>query len=227
MTAKTAPDPRVGLKAGMFDAGTATFGLNVTANRQAPAPFKGQTNADLAFTGNYAIQGNYAGLLIWDVSNPANPVLAASYPCPASQNDVSVFHNLVFMSSEGTSSRLDCAVGGVAQPVSPIRMRGVRVFDISDIKNPKLVASVQTCRGSHTHTLVEDPHDKENVYIYVSGSAGLRSADELAGCTKDNPDMASSALWRIEIIKVPLAHPEQAAVVNRANIFSGLKEAPE
>ena len=233
MQAKTAPDPRVGLSAGLLNAGTATFGLNLAANRQAPPPFNSLTNADLAFTGQYAIQGNYGGLLIWDMTNPMNPTLAASYPCPASQNDVSVFRNLVFMSSEGTSSRMDCATGGVAAPVSKDRMRGVRVFDISDIKSPRLVASVQTCRGSHTHTLVEDPKDKENVYIYVSGSAGLRSPDELPGCTSDNPSAATSALWRIEIIKVPLAHPEQAAVVNRANIFSGLKapaehgEAPE
>ena len=220
------PDPRVGLSAGMLNAGEAKFGLKVTANRQAPAPYNTQTNADLAFTGNYAIQGNYAGLLIWDVSNVNDPTLVASYPCPASQNDVSVFRNLVFMSSEGNSSRLDCAVGGVREPVSKDRMRGVRIFDISDIKAPKLVASVQTCRGSHTHTVLEDPKDKENIYIYVAGSAGLRSPDELPGCTRDNPEMASSALWRIEIIKVPLANPSAAAIANRANIFTDLKAAP-
>jgi hypothetical protein len=226
MPPKTAPDPRVGLKAGMLNAGEATFGLKVTANRQAPAPFNTQTNADLAFTGNYAIQGNYAGLLIWDVSNAMDPKLVASYPCPASQNDVSVFRNLVFMSSEGNSSRLDCAPGGIRDTVSTQRMRGVRIFDISDVKAPKLVASVQTCRGSHTHTVLEDPNDKENIYIYVSGSAGLRSPTELPGCTRDNPETASSALWRIEIIKVPLANPAAAAVANRANIFTDLKAPP-
>jgi hypothetical protein len=101
------------------------------------------------------------------------------------------------------------------------------VFDISDIKNPKLVANVQTCRGSHTHTLVEDPRDKDNVYIYVSGSAPLRSPSELPGCVADTTrTSASTSLMRIEIIKVPVAHPEQAAVINRANIFSELKSAP-
>jgi hypothetical protein len=228
--AKTAPDPRFTLKHGEYNAEQAAAGLKLTANAMAPAPYKDQTNADLAFTGNYAIQGNYGGLVIWDISNPSNPVLTATYPCPASQNDVSVYRNLAFMSSEGNSSRLDCMPTtreNQMGPVSDQRMRGVRVFDISDIKNPKLVASVQTCRGSHTHTVVEDPKDRENVYIYVSGSAGLRSPQELAGCTRDNPDQASSALWRIEIIKVPLANPSASAVINRADIFTGLKAAPQ
>src|SRR6185369_6327581 len=114
-----------------------------------------------------------------------------------------------------------------ADSVSKDRMRGVRVFDISDIKNPKLIANVQTCRGSHTHTVLEDPKDKDNIYIYVSGSAPIRSPNELAGCTADTTrSNQNTSLMRIEIIKVPLAHPEQAAVVNRANIFSELKAPP-
>src|SRR5262245_10993759 len=133
----------------------------------------------------------------------------------------------MFMSAEAYNGRLDCKPSGQFNPadsVSKERMRGVRVFDISDIKNPKLVANVQTCRGSHTHTVLEDPKDKENVYIYVSGSSPIRSPNELAGCVSARPDSnAASSLMRIEIIKVPLAHPEQAAVVNRANIFSELK----
>jgi hypothetical protein len=226
MKAKTAPDPRFTLKAGQYNAEQAAAGLKLTANAMAPAPYDKQTNADLAFSGNYAIQGNYGGLLIWDVSNVNKPVLAAAYPCPASQNDVSVFRNLAFMSSEGNSSRLDCQPGGIREPVSAQRMRGVRIFDISDVKAPKLVASVQTCRGSHTHTVLEDPKDKENIYIYVSGSAGIRSPQEVPGCTRDAPELETSAQWRIEIIKVPLANPAAAAVVNRANIFTGLKAAP-
>jgi hypothetical protein len=112
----------------------------------------------------------------------------------------------------------------VPDTVSKERIRGVRIFDISDIRNPKLVANVQTCRGSHTHTVLEHPSDRENVYIYVSGSAGIRSPNELPGCVRETPDKdASSSLMRIEIIKVPVARPEQAAVANRADIFSGLK----
>src|SRR5262249_604647 len=129
-----------------------------------------------------------------------------------------------FMSAEANNGRVDCKPGGVPDTVSKERLRGVRVFDITDIKNPKLVANVQTCRGSHTHTVVEDPNDKENVYVYVSGSAGIRSPNEMPGCTSATPDKdGNSSLMRIEIIKVPLANPERAAIVNRANIFSGLK----
>jgi hypothetical protein len=217
-------DPRVGLKGGLMDAGEATSGLKVVAKAVSPPGFLGITNSDLAFTGKYAIQGNYNGPVIWDVSNPASPVMVTAYTCPASQNDISVFKNLMFMSAEANNGRVDCKPGGVPDTVSKERFRGVRVFDITDIKNPKLVANVQTCRGSHTHTVLEDPKDKENVYIYVSGSAGIRSPNELPGCVRETPDKAeNSSLMRIEIIKVPVAHPEQAAVVNRANIFSGLK----
>ena len=114
--------------------------------------------------------------------------------------------------------------GGVRDTVSQDRMRGVRIFDISDIRNPKLVKNVQTCRGSHTHTVLEHPSDRDNVYIYVSGSSAVRSPNELPGCVRATPDQdPNSSLWRIEIIKVPVANPERAEVVNRANIFTGLK----
>jgi hypothetical protein len=218
------PDPRVGLKAGLMNAGEAVSNLRILAKAVSPPGFAGITNSDLAFTGKYAIQGNYNGPVIWDMSNPSSPVMVTAYTCPASQNDVSVYKNLLFMSAEANNGRVDCKPGGVADTVSKERIRGVRIFDISDIRNPKLVANVQTCRGSHTHTVLESPTDRDNVYIYVSGSAGIRSPNELAGCVRDTPDKdAGSSLMRIEIIKVPLARPEQAAVVNRANIFSGLK----
>ncbi len=216
-------DARVGLKAGLMNAGEALSNLKVVSKAASPEGFLGITNSDLAFTGNYVVQGNYNGPVIWDISNPARPQLVTAYNCPASQNDVSVFRNLMFMSAEANNGRVDCAPGGVPDTVSRQRMRGVRVFDISDIKSPRLVANVQTCRGSHTHTVLEDPKDKENVYIYVSGSAGVRSPNELEGCVRDTPTQnPSSSLLRIEIIKVPLANPAAAAVVNRANIFSGL-----
>jgi hypothetical protein len=218
------PDPRVGLKAGHSDAGEAVSGLKITAKAVSPPGFLGQTNSDLAFTGKYAIQGNYNGPVIWDISNPSQPVLVTAYQCPASQNDVSVYKNLMFMSAEANNGRIDCKPGGVPEPVSKERLRGVRVFDISDIRNPKLVANVQTCRGSHTHTVLEHPSDKDNIYIYVSGSAGIRSPNELPGCVSETPDKdPNSSLMRIEIIKVPVANPERAAVVSRANIFSGLR----
>ncbi|MCC7194805.1 MAG: hypothetical protein IT356_04540 [Gemmatimonadaceae bacterium] len=221
------PDPRVGLRPGLMDAGEAVSNLRVLARAPSPPGFLGITNSDLAFTGNYAIQGNYNGPVIWDISNPAAPKLVVAVTCPASQNDVSVYRDLLFMSAEANNGRLDCKPGGVPEQVSKDRIRGVRIFDISDIRNPKLVASVQTCRGSHTHTVLESPSDMQNVYIYISGSAGTRSPDELPGCLAVAPNQdPRSTLMRIEVIKVPLAHPEQAAIVNRANIFAGLTEVP-
>ena len=220
-------DPRNNMTAGLFDAQEYVSNMRVTAKAVSPPGFLGITNSDLAFTGKYAIQGNYNGPVIWDISDPAKPVLVTAYSCPASQNDISVYRNLMFMSAEANNGRVDCMPGGVADTVSALRMRGVRVFDISDIKAPKLVANVQTCRGSHTHTVLEDPKDKANVYIYVSGSSGIRSPNELAGCAGNvSSDDPNSSRLRIEIIKVPLSDPSKAAVVSRANIFAGLADNP-
>src|SRR5205823_10724738 len=149
------------------------------------------------------------------------------YVCPASQSDVSVYKNLLFVSGEGLSGRIDCGTQGVKDTVSKDRLRGLQIFDISDISNPKNVGNVQTCRGSHTHTLLVDPKDPDNVYVYISGSAGVRSPNELAGCSRAALDKdPNSALFRIEVIKVPLAHPEQAGIVSSPRIFEGLTEAP-
>jgi len=217
------PDPRVGLKAGLFNAQEATWNLKVMSQTPPPQEFVGHTNSDLAFTGKYAIQGNYHGYQFWDISNPAKPRLATAFVCPASQSDVSVYKNLLFVSGEGLSGRLDCGTEGVPDTVSKDRLRGLRIFDISDIAHPKNVGNVQTCRGSHTHSLLVDPKDPDNVYVYISGSAGVRSPSELAGCVNALPsEDSSSALFRIEVIKVPLAHPEQAAIASSPRIFNDL-----
>ncbi len=165
------PDPRVGLRAGTDNAGEAVWNLHVLSQTPPPAPFKGETNSDLAFLGKYAIQGNYHGYQFWDISNPAAPVLKEGFVCPASQSDVSVYRNLLFVSGEGLGGRIDCGTQGVKDTVSKDRLRGLRIFDISDLSNPKNVGNVQTCRGSHTHTLLVDPKDPDNVYVYISGSA--------------------------------------------------------
>jgi hypothetical protein len=228
-TATTAPsptpDPRVGLRAGQYDAAEATSNLKVMAEARPPEGFKQSTSSDMAFKGNYAFQGNYNGILIWDISNPANPTLVSSTVCPASQNDVSVFANLMFVSTEGSNGRTDCGTQGVRDTVSAERHRGVRIFDISDIRAPKLVKNVQTCRGSHTHTVVEDPNDPANVYVYVQGSANVRSPNELPGCVRALDDPNTSRM-KIEIIKVPLSNPSAAAIVNGARIFENLMAPP-
>ncbi|MFV1988612.1 MAG: LVIVD repeat-containing protein [Gemmatimonadota bacterium] len=219
--AAPSPDPRIGLGAGVFDAEEAIWNLAWVSQTPPPEAFVGKTNSDLAFTGHYAIQGNYDGVQVWDISNPAEPVLAIGYVCPASQSDVSVYENLLFVSGEGMGGRLDCGGEGVSEAVSQDRLRGIRIFDISDIRNPKYVANVQTCRGSHTHTLLKDPNDDENVYVYVSGSAPVRPEDELPGCVAAGDD-PNSALFRIEVIRVPIDAPEEAAIVSSPRIFQDL-----
>src|SRR5213593_3546960 len=222
------PDPRVGLRAGLMDAGEASWNLRVVSRTPPPAQFARITNSDLAFTGQYAIQGNYNGFQVWDISNPAKPTLKVGFVCPASQSDVSVYKNLLFVSGEGMGGRLDCGKEGVHDSVSASRLRGIRIFDISDIAHPRYIANVQTCRGSHTQTVVVAPNDQDNVYVYVSGSAPVRSPSELPGCVAAPPDSnPNSALFRIEVIKVPLAHPEQAAIVSSPRIFSGLAAPPK
>jgi hypothetical protein len=192
-------------------------------------------NSDFAFQGNHLFQGNFYGVNIYDISNPAKTSLLTSMVCPGGQGDVSVYGNLMFMSVEMPNGRIDCGAQGFPPEPTPEagkekerrlpvpqkeRFRGVRVFDISDIKSPKQVAAVQTCRGSHTHTLVVDPNDKENVYIYVSGTSFVRQSEELAGCSGEGPEKdPNTALFRIDVIKVPVAHPDQAAIVSHPRLF--------
>ena len=221
------PDPRIGLEAGLFDAEEAIWNMRLLSATPPPQDFVGITNSDLAFKGDYAIQGNYNGIQIWNIEDPRQPLLVTGYFCPASQSDVSVYGDLLFVSGEGFGGRLDCGTERIEESVSPERLRGVRIFDISDIRNPVYIANVQTCRGSHTHTLLKDPNDDENVYVYVSGSAPVRPAEELSGCSgaplEEDPN---SALFRIEVIRVPLANPERAAIVSSPRIFADLVAPP-
>jgi hypothetical protein len=273
MTGSTTSDPRVGLKAGLYDAGETAMGMEHLAFVKKPEAFqlsstnpddpavqksldllgvsnKGKipkpmqlviaqlafSNSDFAFQGTHLFQGNFYGVNFYDISNPAKVSLITSLVCPGGQGDVSVYGNLLFMSVEMPNGRLDCGVQGFPplpppEPghekdhriptASPDRFRGVRIFDISDIKNPKQVAAVQTCRGSHTHTLVLDPNDKDNVYIYVSGTSFVRQSEELAGCSgEEKPEKdPNTSLFRIDVIKVPIAAPQQAKVVSSPRVF--------
>ncbi|HUO52082.1 MAG TPA: hypothetical protein VMT93_06170 [Gemmatimonadaceae bacterium] len=230
-TAPPSPDPRVGLKAGWFDAGAATWNMKLVSTTKPSKDFLdtskpgdfGLMNSDLAFLGHYVIQGNFSGYQVWDVSNPAAPALHTAWVCPGSQSDVSVYGHLMFVSNESTNSRADCGTQGVKDTVSAERARGIRIYDITDIAHPKPVTIVQTCRGSHTHTVVSDPRDTVNIYIYVSGSAPVRSPNELAGCSAASPDADSAtALFRIEVIQVPLAAPQTAHIVSSPRIFQDL-----
>ena len=171
--------------------GKALTALGVADPSQVPAAMKmafaglAFANSDLAFHGNNLFLGNFYGMNIYDISDPSKASLVTSIVCPGGQGDVSVYKNLMFMSVEMPNGRVDCGEQGFAPPApgaaqqagpaaNKDRFRGVRIFDISDIKNPKQIAAVQTCRGSHTHTLLVDPDDRNNVYIYVSGTSFVR-----------------------------------------------------
>jgi hypothetical protein len=193
-------------------------------------------NSDIAFQGNRLFMGNFYGINIYDIAEPSNTKLLTSLVCPGGQGDVSVYKNLLFMSVEMPNGRIDCGTQGF--PTAPVsddgeenqssvpaaekdRFRGVRIFDISDIQNPKQVGAVQSCRGSHTHTLVPDPKDKNNIYIYISGTSFVRPGEELAGCSDGAPgEDPNTARFRIEVIKVPLAAPQNARIVSSPRIFA-------
>jgi hypothetical protein len=250
-------DPRVGLKAGLTDAGTAALHMELVANLPKPEGFfdpeapagspieperapgtpppppqapgtpppppprgSGFTNSDLAFFGTNAVVGNYHGYNIYDVENARRPRLLTSVVCPGGQGDVSVWGHLLFMSVEQTRGRLDCGLQGIEGTVSAERFRGVRIFDISDIRKPRQVAAVQTCRGSHTHTLVPDPKNPSRLYVYGSGTSSVRPGEELEGCSaKDAKDDPNTSLFSIDVIEVPLGAPQNARIVNRPRIF--------
>jgi len=228
-------DPRIGLRAGWFTAGQANWNMRLVSttppspdfiNRDSAGDFR-FINSDLSVRGNYVIQGNFNGIQVWDISNPKIPRLYKAFVCPGSQSDVSVYRNFLFVSGEALNGRTDCGTQGVSDTVSHDRLRGIRIFDATDLANPRHITDVQTCRGSHTHTVVTQPGDTDNVYIYVSGSAPVRSPNELAGCAVGALDSTpNTALFRIEVIQVPLAHPEQAHIVSSPRIFQDLVAPP-
>ena len=244
MLAELSSDARVQLAAGIDDAEEAIWNMALVTSRGKPAGFYESTqaesedadgngsdeavrrgllnfaNTDMAFAGDLLFKGNYHGFNTYRVEVPTSPQLVSSVVCPGGQGDVSVVGNLLIMSVEQTRGRLDCGLQGVADAVSPERFRGLRIFDISDMRLPRQVAAVQTCRGSHTHTLVGDPTGDGVVYVYGSGTAPVRSADELAGCSDESPaENPDTSLFRIDVIEIPLGNPEEARVVSRPFVF--------
>lgn len=229
-------DPRASLRAGWMDAEARAWNLEHVANIPRTGPFVnpddpgdfGRANTDLAFQGDKMFVGNYNGVQIYSLADAARPRLVSQIVCAGGQGDVSVHGNLLFMSVEETRGRLDCGDQGVPEPVSAERLVGIRVFDISNLDRPRQVATVQTCRGSHTHTLVPDPRDPQNLYVYVSGISGVRPGEELAGCAGGNPaeNADGSSYFRIEVVKVPIAAPQSARIVNSARFLLGLPAPP-
>ena len=179
------------------------------------------SNTDLLFSGNFLVAGNYHGFNTYDINNPRAPELLSSVVCPGGQGDVSLIGNLLIMSVQEARGRLDCGLQGVAESTSQERIRGIRIFDVSDFRMPVQVGAVQTCRGSHTHTVVSNQDAEDYVYVYVSGTSPVRDDEELEGCSDDSPfEDEDSALFRIEVIQIPIDNPQDARIVNRPFIFS-------
>jgi len=232
-TVATTNDPRVRLAAGTGNtAGVSARGMRLVSYTPKAAPLdsaRGLTyiNSDLAFRGTTVYQGNFSGFSIWDVRNPARPVELSTVVCATDQGDPSIYGNLLFLSAESPRSRNDCGTQGVEDGRD--RMRGVRIFDVSDPRAPKLIKNVQTCRGSHTHTIVPHPTDRDVIYVYVGGSSNVRDSAEVpelacsSGTLAENPNTSE---YRVDIIRVPLRNPQQAAVVGFNRLFEGLPRSP-
>ncbi len=203
------------------DSGDDAEGADDKPARRPGAGLLNFANSDMAFAGDILFEGNFHGFNTYNVEDPKTPRLVGSVVCPGGQGDVSVVGDLLIMSVEQTRGRLDCGLQGVAEPVSAERFRGVRIFDISDLGVPQQVAAVQTCRGSHTHTVVTDPDDEGNVYVYGSGTSSVRSGDELEGCSDAPPgEDENTALFSIDVIRIPMDRPQEAKIVNRPRIFA-------
>jgi len=182
------------------------------------APFLSFANTDMAFQGDLLAAGNYHGINLYRITEAAEPELISSIVCPGGQGDVSIVGNLMLMSVESNSGRVDCGREGVGSEPTPDRFRGVRIFDISDRTRPVQVGQVQTCRGSHTHSVVAA--DENRLIVYNSGTANVRSEEELAGCTVGQPGDARSALFSIDVIEIPLADPSQARIIDSPRVFA-------
>jgi uncharacterized protein (DUF305 family) len=183
------------------------------------APLLSFANTDMAFAGDVLVVGSYHGFNVYRLGDDGVPQHLSSVVCPGGQGDVSIVGDLLFMSVEETRGRLDCGLQGVTETVSPERFRGLRIFDISDLTRPVQVGAVQTCRGSHTHSVVSGPKDGK-IIVYVSGTSTVRDEKELEGCIGDIPGDERTALFRIDVIEVPVDDPSRARIVDSPAVFA-------
>ena len=182
------------------------------------APLLSFANTDLAFRDDVMFAGSYHGFNIYQLVEGAALEQLSSVVCPGGQGDVSVVGDLLVMSVEQTRGRLDCGLEGIAEDVSDERFRGIRIFDISDLRRPKQVGAVQTCRGSHTHSVVAS--DDERIIVYNSGTSQIRDGEELEGCVDESPGDYRTALFRIDVIEIPIEDPSKARIAHSPAVFA-------
>ena len=189
-------------------------------SRSLRSPILSFANTDMAFRDNVLVAGNYHGFNIYEIDQMGLPVLLSSVVCPGGQGDVSIVDNLLIMSVEQSRSRIDCGLQGVSKEASPDRFRGIRIFDISNLSKPKHVGAVQTCRGSHTHSVVSGPDKKGKIIVYNSGTQGVRDEEEMEVCIGNIPGDNRTALFRIDIIEIPVSDPSKSRIVSSPAVFA-------
>ena len=173
-------------------------------------------NTDMAFSGDLLVAGNYHGFNVYRFGDDGIPQLASSIVCPGGQGDVSIAGDLLLMSVQDSRARKDCGLQGIESNISDERFRGLRIFDISDVTRPRQVGQVQTCRGSHTHSIVSA--DDQRLVVYNSGTSYVRDDRELPGCFERGGD--NTALFSIDVIEIPLADPAKSRIVDSPRIFA-------
>ena len=178
------------------------------------------SNTDMAFAGDVMVVGNYHGFNIYRLLGDGRPELLSSVVCPGGQGDVSIVGDLLIMSVEQTRGRLDCGLQGVTEDASPERFRGIRILDISDLSRPVQVGAVQTCRGSHTHSVVSSGGSSGTIVVYNSGTSSVREEEELEGCYDESPGDDRTALFRIDVIEIPVDRPSEARIVDSPAVFA-------
>ncbi|HZG45764.1 MAG TPA: DUF305 domain-containing protein, partial [Allosphingosinicella sp.] len=226
--AELTSDPRTTLAGGLTNAAVAAQNMRLVTSLPKPAGFADTTNppsprgflfanTDMAFSKDLMAVGSYHGFNLYRIGANGTPQLASSVVCPGGQGDVSIVGDLLIMSVEENRGRVDCGTDGVSGDVSPERFRGLRIFNISNPARPTQVGQVQTCRGSHTHSVVSA--DANTVIVYNSGTSSVRSKDELARCVPGTLD-PGTALFSIDIIEIPVANPAQARIVDSPRVFA-------
>ena len=183
-------------------------------------PMLSFSNTDMAFRDDILVTGSYHGFNIYRINEIGLPKLITSVICPGGQGDVSIVGDLLIYSVEQTRGRVDCGLEGVTSDASPDRFRGLRIFDISDLSRPKQVGAVQTCRGSHTHSVVTGPNPDGKILVYNSGTGGVREEEELEQCIEDIPGDDRTALFRIDVIEIPVDDPSQSRIINSPAVFA-------
>ena len=186
-------------------------------------PMLSFSNTDMAFTKDMLVAGSYHGFNIYRLEEDGFPTLMTSVVCPGGQGDVSVVGDLLIMSVQDTRGRLDCGLQGVDPEPNEERFRGIRLFDISNPEMPVQVGAVQTCRGSHTHSVVEGPTSDGKIIVFNSGTSSIRDQEEMVDCFEDIPGDDSTALFRIDVIEIPIDNPSNSKIIDSPTVFADLE----